>query len=238
MHSETSNLGVKKIFVKILLFFWIFYNLVSFAFTWDLDLSTQNATSTWSNQSIISVSTWSITKYINENNDSETIWNYFEWYYYDTVFWFFKLDWSWTWSNNVRVVSSTYKCDSWYWYKLWWYAYSEYAGLIDFDYDNDIFVYYCEDDSELHWFAYSENNWFQNFDGIGLSNIVITTTNIPEMFQNSGDPFFVNNNTLLLENKYDIFTNEVKWKITNIVNWELKNVDTWKETIFYVLKTK
>lgn len=220
---------MKKYFRIILLWFNLFYNQLALAVTWDLDITTQNAINLGSNSSLISVSTWSTTQYINENNDSETIWNSFSWYYYDSAFWFFKLNWSSTWSNNVRVVSSTDKCSSGYWYKIWWYAYSEYAWLIDFDFNNDIFVYYCESDSKLHWFAYSENNWFQNFDWIWL-DLISVTTNIPEIFQNNWDPFFVNNNTMLLENKNDIFTNAIQW--------QRNNVEVAKETIFYVLKQK
>lgn len=219
---------MKKILSIIIIILITFWNQVS-ALTWNLDLSNQSATSPGSSTSIISVSTWSITQYINENNDSETIGNYFKWYYYDSLFWFFKLDWSPTLTNNVRVIASTDKCSSGYWYKIWWYAYSEYSGLIDFDYSNDIFVYYCDSDSKLHWFAYSENNWFQNFEWISLS-LVSVTSNIPSIFQNTWDPFFVNNNTMLLQNKNDIFT--------NVIQWQVNNVEVAKETIFYVLKQK
>ncbi len=219
----------KKI-ISFLLAFWLSANFITTnALTGDLNIASQAAVWTWSSSSVISFSTWTITQYINQNNDSETIWNYLSWYYYDTSFWFFKLDWSATWSDNVSVVASTSKCPTWYGYKLGWYAYSPYAGFIDFDYNSDIFVYYCESDSALHWFAYSENNWFQNFDWIWL-NLISITTNIPAIFQNSGDPFFVNNNTLLLENKNSVFA--------NVIQWQSNTTDTWKETIFYVLKQK
>jgi len=126
--------------------------------------SSQTASGTWSSSSKISVD--SNLEYINRWNNSSIIWNYFSWYYYDTILWFFETDWSSSLSENVRVVWSTPKCGTSYGYKLWGYAYSATYGFVDFDYNDDIYVYYCVGDSQLYWYSYSEQVWFQDFEWI------------------------------------------------------------------------
>ena len=127
----------------------------------DTEFSPQVATSSGSSNSQVWFSTGGAltgtTSYINKDNDSDIIGNYFKGYYYDTVLGFFELDWSLDASQNVRIVSSTDKCSSGYGYKVAGYAYSTVAGFIQFDYSSDIYVYYCEVDKKLHGHAYSDH---------------------------------------------------------------------------------
>lgn len=196
-----------------------------------IEITKQTSTWVWSNSSNITFSidsyTWS-TKYINHNDDSEIIWNYFEWYYYDNYMWFFKLNWSADTTKNVKIISSTNKCVWGYWYKIWWYAYSNHYWLIDFDYNNDIFVYYCTIDNKLHWYAYLETIWFQNFEWIKIENI--SPANIAV---NSNNPFFVNDSSMILLTDYK----ESNWELS-VVDWEKKNIHYWDESIFYIFKPK
>ncbi len=67
-------------------------------------------------------------------------------------------------NNNVRVISSTDRCATGYGYKLGGFAQGVDAGLINFNYSSDVFVYYCESDSKLHGYAYNEDYGFQSFE--------------------------------------------------------------------------
>ena len=169
--------------------------------TVDMNFSPQAATGSGSNNSVVWFSTGGAstgtTSYINKNNDSDTIGNYLRGYYYDTQFGFFRLDWNATdTSQNVRIVSSTNKCGTGYGYKFSGFAYSDTAGLVRFDSSNDVFVYYCESDKRLHGYAYSEQIGFQNFEGLSFE-IVSLSQNVPSLTFGL-DPFFVNNNSLIL----------------------------------------
>ena len=196
-------------------------------------IGSQSATQLGSNSSQVSFSYWvgagSITNYVNKSTDSTIIGNYFSGYYYDRVLWFFQLDWSADKEQNVRIVDSTIKCSSWYGYKLGWYAYSKYSGFMDFDYNNDIFVYYCEIDQKLHGYAYTKYNWFQNFEGIGInilpanSLVNVTWTGI-----------FVNDNTHVgLEKTYTWSDSSSDF---NSLWGNVFNFDDTKESLFYIIK--
>lgn len=191
---------------KILLGFLLFFfssALVAFALdVVSTDFSPQSATSSGSNGNTVWFSTGGsatgTTSYINKNNDSDTIGNYLRGYYYDTEFGFFRLDWNLTdTTKNVRIVSSTDKCGTGYGYKFAGYAYSEAAGYIKFDYNNDIFVYYCESDDKLHGYAYSQHIGFQSFEGLNFEVVALSQNSpISPFFGN--DPFFVNNTSIIL----------------------------------------
>ena len=164
------------------------------------------------------------TYYVNPNNNSSIIWNYFKWYYYDSVYWFFKLDWNSSWnSNNVRIVNSTDKCD-WYWYKLGWYAYSENFWFIDFSYNNTYFVYYCVNDKELHWYAYLENIWFQSFEWIWFE-IVPEVTNNTSTVESSD---FVNDNTEITNPNYE--------NPEQVIHWNIQHIKDTDWSVFYIIK--
>lgn len=196
----------------------------------DTDFSPQPATDSGSNNSTVWFSTGGAstgtTSYINKNNDSDTIGNYLRGYYYDTQFGFFRLDWNATdTSQNVQIVSSTDKCGTGYGYKFAGYAYSDTAGLIKFDYSNDIFAYYCESDKRLHGYAYSEQIGFQNFEGLSFE-IIALSQNTPSLMFGS-DPFFVNNNSLILMGLPNTLTSIQGESIAN-----KKGI----EVIFYIVK--
>ncbi len=80
-------------------------------------LPSQTSTSFGSNSGQISFLTNTV-YYINKNNDSEAVGNYFSGSYYESQFGFFRLNWSEDMSKNVRIVGSTNKCPSGYGYKL------------------------------------------------------------------------------------------------------------------------
>lgn len=203
-------------------------------------IPTQNATSIGSNSSLISVSTGSAvssgsctssgaTCMGNTDNDSNTIGNTLKGYYYDSTHGFFKLNWSANANYNVRATESTDKCSTTiggYGYRFRGYAMSEDAGLINFSYSDDIYVYYCEKDQKLHGYAYSEDLGFQNFEGIGLtiagiSNIAVVAST------GSTDPFFVNNSTLILQDVPQ------DW---GFFQGEKGITDVGKEVLFYIIK--
>ena len=205
--------------------------------SWGLKKQLPNsvATSPWSNNSIQeftpSWTEWTsyATFYVNKDNNSSIIWNFLSWYYYDSVYWFFRLDWDSPWSTkNVRIVDSTDKCP-WYWYKLWWYAYSDNFWFVDFSYDENIFVYYCIDKTipewwYLDWYAYLENVWFQNFKWIKFSIK-------PEVTSDSdvvNDDNFVNDNTEITKPDFE--------NDSDVINWNIQYLNDRKWSIFYIIK--
>lgn len=231
---------MRKIFNTLILFILL---LGVFVVYWANDeqmcLNPNISTSSWSNWSIISFPqetvsiSWNLYYsgyYVNKDNDSTIIWNYLKWYYYDDIYWFFKLDWDDTWNDNVKIIASTTKCQDWYWYKFSWFA----AWIdtwnwrdiwfIDFDYSNDIYVYYCENDKKLHWYAYSDDLWFQNFEWISLE--VLNNQGVL-ILEKTDDTFFTNN-----------FTDILSTSINNSdsLQWDIYDKENWKESIFYIIK--
>jgi hypothetical protein len=207
---------------------WLWITIV-YAATWKtVYLSHDTANWSWSNDSKIEFSVvpdWNnfATYYTNKEDNSSIIWNYFKGYYYDSAYWYFKLDWSSDKSKNVRIVDSTDKCN-WYWYKLWWYAYSEDFWFIDFSYDDSHFVYYCVLDKELHWYAYLDKIWFQNFDWIWfeIAPQVDSDTGVVE----SDD--FVNDKTEITNPYYE---NE-----DDVIWWNVQYIKDTKWSVFYIIK--
>jgi hypothetical protein len=215
---------------------WVAWGLLlSFGMVYASDIVSinvhhQEASASWSNNSLISIpSTWGTggtVDYWNAWNNSTIIGNYFKGYYYDSMFWFFELDWLDGWEENVEIVGSTNKCDSGYGYKLWGYAYSAYFGFMDFDYSDDIFVYYCVDDNMLHGYSYSTTLWFQNFEWIGFDIL----PNVSTLADNTSTWIFVNDTTKInLPNFWD-------GNIKSYLAWDAINLDDDKESIFYIIK--
>lgn len=131
-----------------------------------LFLFAQSATWLGSNNSQIQIFPDTL-EYHNAGNNSSVIGNYFVWTYYDSVYGNFQMNWSANQSQNVRVVWITSACGIGdYGYKLGWYAYSPLWWYVDFDYNDSVFVYYCENSQSLRWYAYSSQIGFQNFSGI------------------------------------------------------------------------
>ena len=209
----------------------------------ELLISQQSSTNQGSNHSTISFSTGWITKftyYVNDWNNSTIIWNYLKWYYYDSVFWYFRLDWSTDKTKNVRIVWTTSKCWSWVWYKLWGKAKGVYsiwgtdywsAWYIDFDYNSSTFVYYCESDKKLHWKWYSRWIWYQDFEWIWFE--ILVDWNSTTAFTWATD-IFLNDNTDVDMIKSFTWSNSNAW-IDKLL-WERYNFDATKESIFYIIK--
>ncbi len=185
----------KRITWKYLAFSSILFlvSIYSSAFASDVVSSvftSQTASGTGSSDSFISVD--GDLSYINKWNNSSVVGNYFVWYYHDSLWWYFRTNWSSNENQNVRVVWSTDACPNSYGYKLWWYAYNEYFWFVDFDYDSSNFVYYCIWDKRLHGYSYSSDLWFQNFEDIEFEIEVIPSTVAEEP---TGNELFVNDST-------------------------------------------
>lgn len=175
MQSRNKNICILLVF-SILWFFINFYYPAFAADSVGYTFSNQSASQSGSNNSVISVGSY--LEYMNRWSNSSIIGNYFRGYYHDSVLWFFKTDWSNNPNNNVRIISSTAKCVNGYGYKLWGFAYSTTAWFIDFDFNSDIFVYYCVEDKSLYGYAYNPSVWFQNFRGITFEIDKVQTTPI------------------------------------------------------------
>jgi len=240
----------KNIWKQLALFPILFCGLF-FSYTYAADVvsenfSTQTSAGTWSNGSIISVD--SNLSYINKWNNSSVIGNYFSGFYYDSFLWYFETDWNnLNQSENVRVIWSTWKCDTWYGYKLWGYAWSSSVWFIDFDYNDDVFVYYCVDTSELEWYAYSSFAWFQNFEWISFDIEVIPTTESEEP-QSSSTGTFVNESSTITDEWSIEWNDEVPLVedpsskdnnsnfTTDTIQNDLIEFDTKYESLFYIIK--
>lgn len=221
---------IKKV-TSFVLIFIIWFFCISSAYGLSINISWVTSTWTWSNNSIITF--WKSPNelnYVSIWDNSEIIWNYFEWYYYDRNFWYFKLNWSEDKTKNVKISWITNKCSWSYWYKLSWKAYSENIWYIDFAYNNSTFVYYCMDTKTLHWYAYSDIIWKQNFEWIWF-NIVINWG----ISTNSNNDLFVNDSSMILFLNSDDLTQKQKKSINF---WEKSSLEYWEERIFYIFKPK
>lgn len=223
--NKIKKILKRNIFLMILFFFIIW--TVFWAFTSTL-INIQTSTGTGSNNSKISFSWWiDAWYYVNDEDNSAIIGNYFEWYYYDNLFWFFKLDWSSNPNDNVRIVWSTSLCSTGYWYKLWWKAYSEISGYIDFNYNSTTFVYFCLDDWKLHWTSYWKYIWFQDFNWIQIWIVV----DIVDLIEKVNNDTIFKNDTTSIEKSTTITSEEIE-----TIWWDLIQIDERKESIFYIIK--
>jgi len=184
-------------FLSIWLFASFFWYVYAADTTYDT-FSSQTSTGLGSNSSVISTEyyprpSWSWAYYINRWNNSSVIGNYFEWFYFDSMLWYFEFDWSTDDDLNVRIVWSTNVCPGSYGYKLGGYSYSPAFWLMDFDYNESTFVYYCESDWFLRWYARAEFWWFQNFEGITFD--ILSFSDVPIETPPWDDDTFVNPET-------------------------------------------
>jgi hypothetical protein len=229
-----KNRKIKKLFlIKVFLIFIISFPIVYWADYIFEYIKTKEATNVWSSNSKITFSKGTTTYYINRDNNIDIIWDYFKGYYYDSVLWFFRLDWSNDKTKNVRIVSAISNCNWSSWYKLDWYAYSKYYWYIDFAYNDNssIFVCYSTWDNKLHWYAYSKHLWFQNFDGIWFK-LAKDEEEIKDKNKFANDT-----NEVKDDNVWDVENNWVEdtgWGDKNAIkNKELK--DTEYESIFWII---
>jgi hypothetical protein len=156
------------------------------------------------------------------------------------VLWYFEVDMSVNPSENVRIVGSTGKCISDYGYKLWGYGYSEAFGYIDFDYNSEIFVYYCIADELLYGYAYNEMLWFQNFEGITF-DIEVDATLLPTESP-TWTGIFINDDTEIFDETDDNWESNSNSN-SNTSNFNYDSIQNdflefdWKyESLFYIIK--
>lgn len=223
---------MKNIFkIQVFLVLVLFCNTFIFAAGSGKLISPQISNQLWSNNSLNSFSTGGTEKstyYINQWDNSDILWDYFSWFYYNSLYGFFQLDWSSDITKNVKVVWSTDMCSSWYGYKLGWGAKSETVGLIDFDYSDTVFVYYCVNDGLLHGKAYSNVIWYQSFEWLSFDILPEFTSSLLDA---TNDKIFVNNSTTIFSNL----------KITNKSTPQIAKkeaIDYGEESIFYIWKSK
>lgn len=195
-----------------------------------LTINQQTATATGSNNSSVTFSSTGsrLSQYVNSGDDSTIIGNHFEWYYYDSLYWFFQLNWSSNWNENVRIISTTSACVSWVWYKLGWKAYSQYAWYIDFNYSATDFVYYCESDGLLHGKAYSQSIWFQNFEGIGFQ----IATSITQSAETISHTWVFQNDDTSIDDVYETISDPTTRTSGEFID---SFEDSW-ESLFYIIK--
>ena len=190
-------------------------------------------TSTWKGSSNSYISVDENLEYYNLWDNSTVIGNYFTGSYYDDIFGHFQVDWSNNTWENVKIVSSTTACTIGYGYKLWWYSYSEYYGFIDFDFDNNTFVYYCLDDGQLHGYGYSEELWFQNFEGI-VFDIYADVENQSESPTENDN--FSNDGTSITDPESLPWGTDNSHFTPDTIQNNIIDFETTEESLFYIIK--
>ena len=225
-----------------LLFFTLIISAVQAADVVSHIFTSQTATASGSNNSVISVD--SNLEYVNRWNNSSIVWNYFTGYYYDSIYWFFETDWSSNPLENVRVIWSTSACSGSYGYKLGWYAYSPAVWFVDFDFNSSVFVYYCVNDNSLYGYTYSDTLGLQNFEGItfDISAGALLPPEVP-----TGTWVFVNDDTSIIQPVEDDDDNndpldpedgdddDSNFSATTIQN-DIIEFNADQETLFYIIK--
>ena len=221
---------------KYLAFSWFLFFILLYSPAWSSDVvsssfTSQSAEALWSSNSLISVD--ENLKYVNKGNNSSVVGNYFTGYYYDSMLGYFLTDWSSSENQNVRVIGSTNACGNSYGYKLWGYAYSEYYGFVDFDYNDSTFVYYCIDDWELYGYAYNSDLGFQNFEGV---NFEIQTSPSTIAEEPSWNNAFVNDTTWITQqnNSSTSSSSSSGWWL--FIGWDKIEFDAVEESLFYIIK--
>ena len=241
---------------KYLAFSWFLFFTLLYSSAWSSDVvsssfTSQSAETLWSSNSLISVD--ENLKYVNKGNNSSVVGNYFTGYYYDSILGYFLTDWSSSENQNVRVIGSTNACGNSYGYKLWGYAYSEYYGFVDFDYSDDVFIYYCIGDESLHGYAYNSDLGLQSFEWISFdivvrSNIIATEPEWSDIFVNdSVDVVDTNNSTIDAWTSTsssssssssgsfpDPLSSLDEWSI--VIGGDIIEFEAVEESLFYIIK--
>ncbi len=231
LSSMRRKINKKKFIEFSLIAIWLSIFLYVFANDIMNIIARQSATTLGSNNAQITFSYtgWSETYYVEQGGNSTILWNYFKWYYYDSMMGFFQLDWSSNPNKNVSITNSTSKCGTSYGYKLWGYAYNPYYGFIDFDYNFSTFVYYCVGDKKLHGYGYNKYVWFQSFEGIGFELYPSTWA----LLGTTNSNLFVNDTSNINQ------VNQSSWSNSNYSNngiWgDIFNIDDTKESVIYII---
>jgi hypothetical protein len=237
----------KKFFLskRFLSKFWISIWIIIFSLIWVywIDtiwdyIKTQTSTWTWTNSNKITFSNKKTTYYINKNDDDILTWDKLRWYYYDNIYWYFRLDWSQTESNNVHITSTSSisidSCNKWW--KFSWKAYSKYMWYIDFNHTwSWTFVYYCEDDKKIYWNTNSTNLWKQNLNWIEIN---IREKQIIDDITQKVETQDDNN---YIENTGSIQSTDNNWNDNNIGGWdkyeiEKSDIEELEWNVFWIIK--
>jgi len=239
-NKKKKFFSIKIFFLKISLFIIItFFSIIWITYAidviWDY-IKTQISTWTWTNSNKIIFSNKKTTYYINKDDDNILIWDQLRWYYYDNIYWYFRLDWSQDLARNVYINDWPYNI---WWcneaYSFTWSAYSKYMWYIDFYYDSNNFVYYCNDDDKkiIYWTGYTELLWKQIFDWIKINirkkQIInditekVITQDDNNYIENTGSiqsNYNWNNNNIWGGDKYEIENstiNKLEWNVFWII---------------------
>lgn len=237
-----KNFIKKNDFKKIIFPILIFISYISFVYwvdvIWDY-IKTQQAIWTWTNNNKITFSRIKTTYYINKDNDNNLTWDQLRWFYYDNIYWYFRLDWSDDLDKNVHISSNSPITITWKCNKAWkfsWKAYSKYVWYINFNYDSNYYVYYCEDDWKLYWYAYDDNLGSQP-----MNEIKININNQNQEIQNIDDiNNYTQDNRVIKENTIDSTIRN--YRDYNIGGWdwyEIENTSSWNvinDNIFWIVK--
>jgi len=129
---------------------------------------------------------------INLDNNTDLEWDYFSWFYHDSAYWPFEMQFSafsWNSSNSnwVRItwtiVNDCNNNTTHIWYKLDGFSYSPNFWAMDFNYNSSNYVYICvprdensDEISYLWWNAYSELIGTQHFWGIEFEELYVDNT--------------------------------------------------------------
>ena len=218
-------------FITILSLIWVY----AIDTIWDY-IKTQTSTWTWTNQNKITFSKHKTTYYINKDDDNILIWDMLRWYYYDNIYWYFRLDWSQNSSDNVHITNETvsnWACTEWY--KFSWKAYSKYMWYINFNYSSSIFVYYCKTDNKIYWDTYSTNLWKQNLDWIKIN------LREKQIIDNIEQKVEIQDDNQYIEDDNTIDWTNKNWNNNNIWGWdkyEIENSNTEKLdwNVFWIIK--
>jgi hypothetical protein len=208
---------------------------------WDY-IKKQSALWKGTNNNQVTFSQQKTTYYINKWDDNILEWNNFVWYYYDHIYWFFRLDWSANNNENIHISSDTVNstidwCTEWL--KLKWKAYSKNVWFIDFNYSTSNYVYYCKDNDTLYWKSYSNTLWSQTFNWIEIEKIV-NNNEINSILDNK----WISNDTNRIVEDTNNYSNQ-NWENLNIWWWdkytleeEIKNSNSIKDNVnsFWIIK--
>jgi len=188
--------------------------------TWPSPYPSQN-TITLTGSSASATNEWLLL--MNQDNDSNVVWDYLQWYYYDAAYGVYSVDESV--ANRVKITSTLWgSCaPGKTGYKMDGFAYNPEFWFVDFGYDTTRFVYICVPDdfndkslsTNFGWYAYSQYTGFQNFDGI-VSDVLVTIADEDSEWRFVKVDGVVSSSTNVSSELADQFSSDVRvlWKLT------------------------